>query len=101
MLPKGTDLAQYNSRFLHDHNVSPAHVQASTCVRHFLEPKTFEENQKDILRTLALDSVTLKDAIRGLEILNAWKTNAVIHDDYISAAHERWPEATAFKRKGT
>ncbi len=101
VLPKDADLSKFNSDYLSNHNDSVAHVQASVCTRHFLEPKTHKDNHKDILRTLALNSVSLKDAVRGLELLDAWKAEPRIRDDYIAAAHERWPEASAFgKREG-
>jgi len=99
ILPKNADLSNYNSDYLAKHNHSAAHVQASICTRHFLEPKTHEDNRKDILRTLALGSVSLKEAVRGLELLKAWKGEQRIQDDYINAAHERWPEANAFEKK--
>lgn len=101
ILPKDADLSQYNSDYLSKHHDSAAHVQISISTRHFLEPKTHEDNHKDILRTLALDSVSLKDAIRGLKLLNAWKAEQRIRDDYIAAARERWPEACAFETKET
>ena len=77
-------------------NESAAHVQACLRVRQALDPKTSDDNQKDVIRTLALPSVSLEDAIQGLELLNEWKAQSQYRQDYIAAAHERWPEATAF-----
>ena len=101
ILPKDTDLSQYNSDYLSKNSNSAAHVQASICARNFLELESHLENQKDILRTLALGSVSQKDAVRGLELLNAWQADQRICDDYIAAAHERWPHAGTFEKKGT
>lgn len=96
MVPQDADLLKLNSDFLGRNCNSAAHVQASLRVRQLLDPKTADENQKDVIRTLALPSVSLEDAIRGLDLLKDWKAESRYREDYIAAAHERWPEATAF-----
>ncbi len=101
ILSKDADLSQYNSDYRSKHHNSAAHVQVGISTLYFLEPKTHEDNHKDILRTLALDSASLNDAIRGLKLLNAWKAEQRIRDDYIAAAHARWPEASAFAKNET
>ncbi|KAL8705870.1 MAG: hypothetical protein Q9201_001018 [Fulgogasparrea decipioides] len=90
------DLLKINADYLATNNGSAAHVQASLRVRQLLDPKSADENQKDVIRTLALPSVSLEDAIRGLDLLKFWKAPAQYQDDFAAAAHERWPEATAF-----
>ncbi|KAL8654086.1 MAG: hypothetical protein Q9226_003568 [Calogaya cf. arnoldii] len=94
------DLMKLNSEFLSKNSDSAAHVQASLCARQVIDPKTADENQKDVMRTLALPSVSLEDAIRGLDLLKDWKAQSRYQEDYTTAAHERWPEATAFVSKG-
>ena len=64
-----------------------------------LDPGSSEKAQQDLIRTLALESCGLEDAVRGLEILEEWKPEPKYKTDYITAAHERWPEATAFALK--
>ncbi|KAI4280349.1 MAG: hypothetical protein L6R38_004532 [Xanthoria sp. 2 TBL-2021] len=93
------DLLELNSGFLSKHSDSAAHVQASLCARQVIDPQTADENQKDVIRTLALPSVSLEDAIRGLDLLKGWKAQSRYRDNYIAAAHERWPEATDFISK--
>ena len=51
------------------------------------------------MRTLALEGSSLHDAIRGLELLKKWKAQDQYEEDYVTAAQERWPEATAFAKK--
>ncbi|KAL8669970.1 MAG: hypothetical protein Q9168_005463 [Polycauliona sp. 1 TL-2023] len=93
------DLLKLNSDFLAKNSESAAHVQASLCARQVVDPKTADENQKDVIRTLALPSASLEDAIRGLDLLKDWKAQSRYREDYIVAAHERWPEAIDFITK--
>ena len=96
LIPRDADLLKFNSDFLARNNERAAHVQASLRVRQLLDPETADDNQKDVIRTLALPSISLEDSINGLELLKAWNAQARYREDYITAAHERWPEATAF-----
>ena len=64
-----------------------------------LDQGTSDKNQQNLIRTLALGGCNLDDAVRGLELLKEWKAEPKYRDDYIAAAHERWPEASAFASK--
>lgn len=75
-------------------------MQACLRVRQLLDPSGSEKNQQDITRTLALEGSSLEDAVRGLELLKEWNAKDQYQDDYLAAAHERWPEASAFKKNG-
>lgn len=99
LISSDADLQKLNSDFLAKNSDSAAHVQASLRVRQLLDPDTTDENQKDVIRTLAVPSVSLEDAIRGLDLLNDWGAETRYRDDYVAAAHGRWPEATAFTGK--
>lgn len=99
LIPENADLLKMNSDFLAENNESAAHVQASLRIRQVLDPKTSDENQKDVIRTLALPSVSLADAVQGLELLKTWGAQSQFREDYVAAAHERWPEAMAFMAK--
>ncbi len=96
LIPHDADLLKLNSEYLAENNESAAHVQASLRTRQLLDPKTADENQKDVIRTLALPSVSLEDAVRGSDLLKEWRAESRYLDDFIAAAHERWPEATTF-----
>lgn len=100
LLPASTDLAKQNDDFMQEHHNSAAHVHACLQVRQMLDPSSTEKNQQDVIRTLALDGSSLKDATRGLEMLTEWKAKEQYIDDYMTAAHERWPEASAFEKRG-
>lgn len=97
ILPTSTDLAKHNDDFMQAHHDSAAHMQAALKVRQLLDPSSSEKNQQDVIRTLALDGSILDDAVRGLGMLKGWKAKDRYLTDYVAAAHERWPEASAFK----
>lgn len=99
LLPASTDLAEHNDDFLQKHHDSASHVQACLRVIQLLDQSSSERNQQNLIRTLALEGCSLIDAVRGLELLKEWKVEPRYRDDYIAAAHERWPEASAFASK--
>ena len=99
LLPASTDLAKHNDDFLQKHHDSAPHVQSCLRVRRMLDPSSSEKNQQDLIRTLALAGCSLDDAIHGLELLEEWKAEPKYKDNYLAAAHERWPEASAFAPK--
>ncbi|KAK4697834.1 N-alpha-acetyltransferase 15/16, NatA auxiliary subunit, partial [Lecanoromycetidae sp. Uapishka_2] len=99
ILPASTDLTKHNDEFMQKYHDSPAHVQAALRVRQLLDLSISEKNQQDVIRMLALEGSTLEDAVQGLEMLKGWKAKEQYVNDYIAAAHERWPEASAFEEK--
>lgn len=100
ILPASADLSKHNDEFLQRHHDSAGHVQACLKVRQFLDPSSSDKNQQDVIRTLALEGSSLEDAMAGLELLKEWKAKDQYRDDYLTAARERWPEASAFMKKG-
>ena len=96
LISKDTDLRESNDQYLKQHHDRAPHVQAALqIIVRLLDPASKEKCSQDMIRTLALDHA-LEDAIRGLEILRGWKAEQRYVDDYVAAAHERYPEATAF-----
>ena len=84
---------------MQEHHESAAHLQSCLKVRQLLDPGSSEKNQQDLIRTLALERISLEDAVRGLTMLKEWKAKPQYVNDYVTAAHERWPEASAFEGK--
>lgn len=74
-------------------------MQAGFRVRQLLDPSSLEQNQQDVIRTLALEGCSLEDAVAGLEQLTESKPKAQYVNDYVAAARERWPQASAFEKK--
>ena len=99
ILPASADLSKRNDDFLQTHHASAPHVRACLRVRQSLDPGSSEKNQQDVIRTLALEGCTLEDAEAGLELLREWKAKDQYGEDYVAAARERWPEASAFQTK--
>ena len=99
LLPASTDLAKHNDDFLQNHHDSAPHVQACLRVRQLLDPSSSDKHQQDVIRTLALENCSLDDAVSGMRILEDWMADSKYKHDYVAAAHERWPEATAFAKK--
>ncbi len=99
ILPAGTDLTKHNDEFMQEYHGSASNVQAALRVRRLLDPGSNEKNQQDVIRTLALEGSNLEDAVRGLDLLKEWKAKDRYLNDYVAAAHERWPEASAFEKK--
>ncbi|KAL9130976.1 MAG: hypothetical protein Q9217_000965 [Psora testacea] len=98
MIPKNTNLANFNDKYLQRHHDSAPHVQAALQLRaDILDTTSKEKHSQDMIRTLALEDSSLEDATRGLESLKRWKAQQRYIDDYIAAAHARYPEATAFQ----
>ena len=100
VISAAADLSKHNDEFLAKNHESAPHVQACLKARQFLDPSSSEKNQQDVIRTLALQGSSLDDAVRGLELLKEWKAKDQYRNDYLAAAHERRPEASAFKKKG-
>ena len=100
ILPASTDLSKRNDEVLQQHHDSAPHVRACLRVRQFLDPSSSEKNQQDVIRTLALEGCSLEDAVKGMELLGEWKAKDQYLGDYLAAAHESWPEASAFQKKG-
>lgn len=72
-------------------------MRAALRTRALIDPKSKEKNLQDLIRTLALEGCGLEDAVTGMELMETWKAEKKYRDDYIAAAHARWPEASAFQ----
>lgn len=97
ILPKDVDLGAFNSKFLAQHSSRANYVHSFLHARQYLDPHMQEQNQKDLLGTLGLEEISLQDACVGLEILKKWEVGPAVREEYTATAHERWPEASAFK----
>ncbi|KAI4164684.1 MAG: hypothetical protein LQ342_001658 [Letrouitia transgressa] len=97
LVAKDADLLSLNNAYLTNNGESALCVQAALRVRQMLDPSTTEENHKDLIRTLALESSSLEIAIQGLIHLREDDAQPKFQDEYAAVAHRRWPEATAFQ----
>ncbi|KAF1816992.1 NMDA receptor-regulated protein 1 [Eremomyces bilateralis CBS 781.70] len=99
ILPASDSLASFNDAFLAKHKDSVTHVQSALRVRALLDPTSKMQNEKALVATLELPSITMKDAQGALSILSEWKSDAVVRQGYAEAASKKWPESTVFSPK--
>ncbi|KAG8533288.1 uncharacterized protein KY384_002071 [Bacidia gigantensis] len=98
LISKNADLFEMNDKFIQENHDSAPHVQVGLQVKvEINEPTRKEKCSQDMIRTLALETSTLEDATRGLDILRGWKADQKYIDDYIAAANARYPQASAFR----
>jgi hypothetical protein len=63
-----------------------------------LDPTSKAKNEIDLIRSLDLPGINLKEAEGGLDLLKDWKSESDVREKYLAAASKRWPQATVFKR---
>jgi len=98
IVPPSSDLSSWNDSYLSKHKDSAPHMQAVLRVRQLLDPTSKAENEIDLLRTLDLQNIGIKEAEGGLDLLKEWKTESDVREKYLAAAIKRWPQATVFKK---
>lgn len=99
ILPKTTNLNDWNDTYLRSHNESVDHVRAALSARLLIAPNEKAACEKDFVSTIDLSSTTLEKAISGLETLDEWKADATTKQAYNEKAHNKWKEASAFVSK--
>ncbi|EFR03747.1 NMDA receptor-regulated protein 1 [Nannizzia gypsea CBS 118893] len=96
LLPKSTDLTQWNEEFLSTHAKSAPHVQAALTVRQMLKPESKEQAEKDLISSIDLDNTSLEQALAGLSLLDEWGSTVETKASYSTSARRRWAEASVF-----
>jgi hypothetical protein len=66
-------------------------------VRYILDNSSKPQNEEDLKKTLDLPDITIHQALIGFGLLEEWKTEKEVKDDYRAKAASRWGEATVFK----
>ena len=79
------------------HSNSASHLQAAYNVRHILDSGSKSQNETDLYKTLDLPDVNIQQALAGLGLLEEWKSEKKVKDDYRAKAAGRWSEASVFK----
>lgn len=92
------DLKAYNDSFLQKHPESASHLQAAYNVRHILDSTSNSQNEQDLIKVLDLSDVTIQQALAGFGLLEEWKSEKQVKDDYRAKAASRWSDATVFKQ---
>lgn len=99
LLPKSTNLKEWNNTYLTSHKESVDHVRAALSARLLIDPKEKTTCEKEFISILDLPGTTLEQAISGLETLDEWKSDAAAKQSYKQKAHGKWKEASAFAAK--
>jgi hypothetical protein len=92
------DLKAYNESFLQKHSQSASHLQAAYNVRYLLDNSSKSQNEEDLKKTLDLPEITIQQALAGFGLLDVWKSEQKVKDDYRAKATSQWGEATVFKQ---
>ena len=97
IIPPSLDLLSWNDTYLSNRKDSIPHIQAALRVRQLLDPKSKAKNEIDLVRSLDLPAIDIKEAEGGLDLLKEWKSDSDVREKYLAAASKRWPQATVFK----
>ena len=99
LFPEHQAPSSWNDDFLDRHKSSAPHIQAGLRVRALIGKAGMDENEKALLAKLSLDSISMRDASAGLELLSEWGSSSEVKDKYRSTASERWNRASVFQVK--
>lgn len=99
ILPKSTNLDEWNNAYLTSHKESVDHVRAALSARLLINLNDKPTCEKEFVSTLDLANTTLEKAVSGLETLDDWKADAATKQAYNEKAHNKWKEASAFVSK--
>jgi hypothetical protein len=62
-----------------------------------LDNSSKAQDEVDLLKTLDLEGITIQEAQTGLKLLEQWKSEQKVKDDYRANAAGKWSEASVFK----
>nr|POE58670.1 n-terminal acetyltransferase a complex subunit nat1 [Quercus suber] len=92
-------LPEINEAHLTSHQASAPQVHSVARLRSILElgsEKARSQGAKDLLATLSLETLTLKETEDGLLVLKDIGADSAAQESYIQAAHQRFPQANVF-----
>lgn len=96
LLPKSTNLTEWNDAFLNANSNSPEHVQSALSVRQLLAPESKAQSEKELLSSLDLEVASIEDALKGLNLLDNWGSAQDAKVAYREHAKKRWTDASIF-----
>lgn len=67
-------------------------------MRNLLDSSSKAQNEEDLKKTLDLPEITIQQALAGFGLLDEWKSEQKVKDDYRAKASTRWSEAAVFKQ---
>ena len=96
LLPASSNLTQYNDEYLSRHKDCARRTISALKARKLLAPSSATQIEKDVVGVLKLPTITLEEAVEGLELLSLWKSNEV--GAFRKEAAAKWPKAVAFAK---
>ena len=96
LIPSSQSVVEFNDEFLNKHKDSVAHIQSVLRARQDINKDDQEQNEKDLLATLDLPSITMEEAKAGGDLLKWWRSSQA--DAYNAKAAKKWPESTIFSK---
>lgn len=98
IVPETAELSSFNNNYLSRHKDSISHVQSAIRVREIVDPSSRAQNEKDLVQTLQLPNVRIKQAEEGFKTLQGWESSTDVKEKYLEAARAKWPLATVFAK---
>lgn len=95
LLPSSVDLNKHNDEYLSSNKSNVKATVAGLTVRRLLKPEQKESVDKDVIKVLEIEGVTLTEAEDVLEILKRWRSAEV--ESFKKSASAKWPNATSFQ----
>ncbi|KAI1214261.1 N-terminal acetyltransferase A, auxiliary subunit [Annulohypoxylon truncatum] len=87
------DLKKFNADFQQKHKDSAEHVISATKIERLLGDDK-KKSEKDLAGVLSLKDIQYDQAAEALALLEQWRSSEA--ETFKKAAHEKWPEVTAF-----
>ncbi|ORY07791.1 NMDA receptor-regulated protein 1-domain-containing protein [Clohesyomyces aquaticus] len=89
-------LKERNESYGEKHAQSVPHLLSTHAVRLLLDQNVQGQVEADTQKLLDLPSITIEQALKALDYLDLWGSDAKTKEAYRSAASKKWPEATIF-----
>ncbi|KAF2431112.1 N-terminal acetyltransferase catalytic subunit [Tothia fuscella] len=93
IIPEFSSLTNFNDAYLSKHKDCARRTQSGLSARRAIGQSPQSDIEKNLVKALDIEGITLKEALEGLELLKAWKSDTKA---YVEKAKKVWPEASAF-----
>jgi N-alpha-acetyltransferase 15/16, NatA auxiliary subunit len=99
LIPADADLQSYNAKWQTQHSESSPHLQSAYHIQYLLGGISKSQAESELQRLLDSSSISIEDALRGLDYLDEWKSDRQTKDAYWEKGAAKWPESTAFQKQ--
>ncbi|KAF2002847.1 N-alpha-acetyltransferas-like protein 15 [Amniculicola lignicola CBS 123094] len=99
LIPADANLKSYNTEWQTKHSESSPHLQSAYHIQYLLGEISKSQAESELQRLLDSSSISIEDALRGLDYLDEWKSDRQTKDAYQEKGAAKWPESTAFQKQ--